>query len=84
MIAFQQFINLPQLSMAISADDQYLGPVYTEYRVNASYRELPNHLKQAFISAEDKRFFSHKGFDPISLLRASWKNPKAFFNCPGW
>jgi len=76
MISLQQFINLPQLSLAISADDQCLGPVYTEYRVNTSYRELPNHLRQAFISAEDKRFFSHKGFDPIALLRASWKNLK--------
>jgi penicillin-binding protein 1A len=76
MISFQQLINLPQLSLAISADDQCLGPVYTEYRVNTSNRELPNHLKQAFISAEDKRFFSHKGFDPIALLRASWRNLK--------
>jgi penicillin-binding protein 1A len=78
MISLQQFINLPQLSLAISADDQCLAPVYTEYRVNTSYRELPNHLKQAFISAEDKRFFSHKGFDPIALLRASWRNLKHF------
>lgn len=76
MISLQQFINLPQLSVAISADDQCLGPVYTEYRVNTSYRDLPNHLRQAFISAEDKRFFSHKGFDFIALLRASWKNLK--------
>ena len=78
MISLQQIINLPQLSVAISADDQCLGPVYTEYRINASYRELPNHLIQAFTSAEDKRFFSHKGFDPIALLRASWKNLKRF------
>lgn len=71
-----KLINLPQLSLAISADGQPLGVVFTEYRINASYEELPNHLIYAVISAEDKRFFSHKGFDPISLLRACWKNVK--------
>jgi penicillin-binding protein 1A len=78
MVSLQHLINLPQLSVATSADDQCLAPVYTEYRVNTLYRELPNHLKQAFISAEDKRFFFHKGFDLIALLRASWKNLKHF------
>ncbi|MEW6409094.1 MAG: transglycosylase domain-containing protein [Nitrospirota bacterium] len=77
-MALHKLIKLPQLSIAISADEQPVGFVYTEYRINALYEELPKHLIQAVISAEDKRFFFHRGFDPIALLRAFWKNLKYF------
>lgn len=72
----EELIKLPQISSVISSDEQFFGFVFTEYRINASYEDLPKHLIYAVISAEDKRFFSHKGFDPISLLRACWKNAK--------
>lgn len=78
MAALHKITTLPQMSIAISLDGQYLGPVYTEYRINASYKELPKHLIEAVVAAEDKRFFFHKGFDPIALLRAFWKNLKNF------
>jgi penicillin-binding protein 1A len=78
MLSLQQFIKLPQLSIATSANDQVIGYVYTEWRLNASYDEFPSHLIHAFTSAEDKRFFYHKGFDPLALLRACWKNLKHF------
>jgi len=78
MAALHKITTLPQMSIAISLDGQYLGPVYTEYRINASYKELPKHLIEAVVAAEDKRFFSHKGFDPIALSRAFWKNLKNF------
>jgi penicillin-binding protein 1A len=32
--------------------------------------ELPPYLPQAFIAIEDRRFYSHHGFDPIGLVRA--------------
>ena len=43
---------------------------YNEKRVFLPYNEIPQSLIHAFISAEDKNFFSHKGYDPISLLKA--------------
>lgn len=36
--------------------------------------ELPDHVKQAFISIEDRRFYSHWGVDPRSIVRAFWSN----------
>lgn len=71
-------VKLPQFSIAISTDGQPLGFIYTEFRINALNKELPIHLIHAVISAEDKRFYFHKGFDLIALLRASWKNLKNF------
>jgi len=35
---------------------------------------IPPHLKNAVIAAEDKRFYSHPGFDPIAVLRATYSN----------
>ena len=32
--------------------------------------DIPEHVQQAFIAAEDKRFFKHKGIDERSVIRA--------------
>lgn len=35
---------------------------------------IPESLRQATLYAEDERFFSHSGFDPIGIVRALWSN----------
>jgi len=35
---------------------------------------LPPHVVQAFLSIEDRRFYSHFGIDPRGLARAFWSN----------
>jgi penicillin-binding protein 1B len=41
-----------------------------EKRRFVSYRELPKVLVDAVLAAEDRRFFSHSGIDPIRILKA--------------
>jgi penicillin-binding protein 1A len=36
--------------------------------------KLPDHVKQAFMAIEDRRFYSHWGVDPRSIARAFWSN----------
>jgi penicillin-binding protein 1B len=36
------------------------------------YEDIPASLRNAILSAEDKRFFSHPGFDPIGVMRSAW------------
>ncbi|WP_417613732.1 transglycosylase domain-containing protein [Parasphingorhabdus sp.] len=36
--------------------------------------ELPDHVINAFLSIEDRRFYSHWGVDPRGLARALWSN----------
>ncbi len=36
--------------------------------------ELPDHVKQAFIAIEDRRFYHHWGVDPYGIARAAWTN----------
>lgn len=35
---------------------------------------LPDHVGQAVVASEDRRFYSNSGIDPIGLLRALWNN----------
>lgn len=42
-----------------------------EKRRMVRYSDIPPVLVHAVISAEDKRFFQHSGFDPIRMVRAS-------------
>jgi penicillin-binding protein 1B len=41
-----------------------------EKRRFVSYRDLPRTLIDAVLAAEDRRFFSHSGVDPIRILKA--------------
>ena len=35
---------------------------------------LPDHVGQAVVASEDRRFYSNSGIDPIGLARALWNN----------
>ena len=43
-----------------------------EKRRDVRYEDIPPILRNAILSAEDKRFFTHPGFDTIGILRAAW------------
>src|SRR2546427_8315353 len=43
-----------------------------EKRRPVRYDDLPKVLVDAVLSAEDKRFFEHPGFDPVRILGAAW------------
>ena len=45
----------------------------TVRRVYVSYDDLPAKLVNAFIAAEDNRFYSHFGIDAIGVFRALWE-----------
>lgn len=39
--------------------------------------DIPQNLKNAFVALEDKRFYSHKGYDPIRIAGAFLNNIKS-------
>src|SRR5262249_44979373 len=43
-----------------------------EKRRMVRYDDLPKILVNAVLSAEDKRFFEHPGFDPVRVIGAAW------------
>jgi 1A family penicillin-binding protein len=51
----------------------YTGGVLGERRVLA-LGDFPRHVVSAVLAAEDARFATHPGIDPLGLLRAVWVN----------
>lgn len=45
-----------------------------ENRLPVKLGDTPKSLQNAFIAAEDSRFYSHHGIDPRGILRAMWVN----------
>ncbi len=45
-----------------------------ERRQMVPFQNIPQHLHDAVIAAEDNRFYSHPGVDPIGVLRAVVRN----------
>ncbi len=43
-----------------------------EKRRDVRYEDIPVTLRNAILSAEDHRFFTHSGFDAVSIMRAAW------------
>ena len=50
-------------SRVYSSDGQVIAELYLERRTFVPYYEIPVHVKKAFISVEDIRFYSHPGVD---------------------
>jgi len=47
------------------------------------YEDIPPVLRNAVLSAEDKRFFQHSGFDPVGVIRSAWVDVKRGKNTQG-
>ena len=48
-----------------------------EERLLMAIDDLPDHVKNAFIAAEDARFYGHPGVDVVRILGAAWSDLKA-------
>jgi penicillin-binding protein 1A len=59
-----------QMSRIYAADSRLMAELATERRVFVPLEAVPRRLQQAFVSAEDQRFWEHQGVDPIGVLRA--------------
>ncbi len=62
------------MSRVFASDGELLADLATERRIYLPINAIPEIVKQAFVSAEDKNFYSHKGVDPLAILRAAATN----------
>ena len=60
------------MSRVYAGDDRLIAELATERRVFVPIQAIPAMVKQAFVSAEDQKFWSHKGVDPAAIARAAW------------
>jgi penicillin-binding protein 1A len=61
----------PTISRIYSGRGQLIDEFAQERRLFAPADEIPDMVKQAFISAEDKNFYNHKGYDPVGMVSAA-------------
>jgi len=67
-------VNNEEASLVISSDSIIIGKYFAENRTNITDNEIPDHLKKALIATEDKRFFTHSGYDLQSYFRVVFKS----------
>ena len=66
-------------SRVFTSDGLLFDQYYNEERIFVPFERIPNHLVEAFISAEDKNYFKHIGIDFKAIFRATLTNIYNYF-----
>ncbi|MGE6757302.1 penicillin-binding protein 1A [Corallococcus interemptor] len=64
----------PQVTKVTCADGSLCAEYALERRTLIRIEDLPPHVRNAFLAAEDADFYKHEGLDPFGILRAGVKN----------
>ncbi len=64
----------PVSSKMYSGDGELVADFSKEKRIFVPYSVIPSNVINAFLSAEDKNFFTHPGVDAKGVLRATFNN----------
>ncbi len=59
------------ISRVYSGEGQIIDEFAKERRLFVPIEEVPELIKHAFISAEDKHFYTHKGYDVVGMVSAA-------------
>ncbi|MBO7072979.1 MAG: transglycosylase domain-containing protein, partial [Acetobacter sp.] len=61
----------PVMSRIYAGDDRLVAELARERRIFIPYTAIPDKVKNAFLAAEDRNFWVHKGVDPFAIVRAA-------------
>ena len=62
--------NPPLLTEVYDRHNNKVGEFFEQRRLLFKYEDMPPHLIEAFVAAEDGSFFSHGGLNYLAILRA--------------
>lgn len=88
MVIFYYYHDLPNLEDMENANSkQVIEVCYSNgnrittlgdlYANQITFNQIPNHLIEAVVATEDRKFFSHGGVDFLGILRAAYVNYRA-------
>src|SRR5205807_574894 len=65
-------LKLPGATLVMDGKDKRFAEIFEpeQRRVWIPLSDIPAHVRAAFVAAEDKRFYEHKGIDERALIRA--------------
>src|SRR3990172_8733362 len=69
--------TVPLITTVYAGDGTVIGEFYKERRRYVPVEQMPRMLVNAFVAAEDQRFFQHPGLDYLGIVRAFVENLKA-------
>jgi len=65
----------PQVAtLILDRNGRAIDAIAREFRIIVRYQDMPPLLPQAFVAAEDSRFWDHRGLDAWSITRAAINN----------
>ena len=66
-------VELQEPLYVYASDGSLIGLFGETRRYPVAIGQVPEKVRQAFIAAEDARFYQHKGIDPKGISRAVWQ-----------
>ncbi len=69
--------TVPLITTVYADDGTVIGEFFKERRRYVPSEKMPRTLVNAFVAAEDQRFFEHHGLDYLGIVRAFVENLKA-------
>lgn len=67
----------PQVTRVVDRNGVLIGEIFSERRTFVPYEDIPAHVENAFLAAEDADFYRHEGMDYIGMVRALVANVRA-------
>ncbi|MBM7571467.1 transglycosylase domain-containing protein [Aquibacillus albus] len=65
---------LPATTTIVTEDQEKVGLLYEENRMPVTIEQIPEHVEQAFLAIEDRRFYDHAGVSFPSVARALYRD----------
>ena len=62
------------VTTVLASDGSTLGEIFEERRYVLELKDIPQHVQQAFVAAEDADFWEHGGIDYFGIARAMGRN----------
>jgi len=67
----------PQATVVFDRAGRPVFSFYAEQRLDVPLDRVSKRMVDALLSVEDRRFYSHRGLDPLRIVSAAWRNWRA-------
>src|SRR5699024_5670254 len=66
--------TLDEKTLIVNEEDEIIWELFEENRTVVPLDDIPEHVQQAFVAIEDRRFYEHGGIDGKSVARAIYRD----------
>jgi penicillin-binding protein 2A len=73
-IVDEEELILAETTTIETSDGEVISELYQENREYVEIEEIPEHVIDAYLAIEDRRFYEHAGVDLLSVIRAVYRD----------